>query len=623
MAELSGWFNAADTTTYWRLAAAIRRARTSSNPAVLEKAARAQTELFALVELSRYASGQRLPDTAAYWRASLYKRRARTAAHAPELGVADSVCDRFLELVRRGRPADAPSPDSPLSLTSHGERSLFLPPRRRALFRKVLSCSCCYGARAALGDMATPQRFEHLRREAQKTIDFYAAAVPVLLALEPQASVLHGFGHPGGGALGSQRVGLPATILDNAVSQNGSPNLDDSAKWFAAPANTRVLVNVVHGDALSDAARSKAATSHPSHPLCVANLDTPPCTPVSNVTALNPSRAAHETPAHRCLLSCLARCEEELRTSSRPYFVETTPGGVNAVGRTSSCLVRGIYFAIRTHDAHRIAYSLDAPLILDNRLRQIGCELARSTCAGASRPISPLHPDGTPLKVPCCVGQLKSFYGSGYRGQLHTELCAALEIDRRHITSRSRLNNALPPVIGALLSAQLAVHRLFLAHGVPFISEDEVLADPRLDQWRNGLFRMLRAGDLPPLPIRRCFVICAPRTLQSVVVSSRSEPLIFDIPSISVPTTRLVEAAATQLGLSASQLHFVSDCLNSRSSPALLFYTSFLPDPILQRLLERGGSDMEEIIEPTTSPTATTVAVDGLAAHGRAGEPAK
>ena len=31
---------------------------------------------------------------------------------------------------------------------------------------------------------------------------------------------------------------------------------------------------------------------------------------------------------------------------------------------------------------------------------------------------------------------------------------------------------------------------------------------------------------------------------------------------------------------------------------------------------------MEEIIEPTTSPTATTVAVDGLAAHGRAGEPA-
>jgi len=56
--------------------------------------------------------------------------------------------------------------------------------------------------------MVTPRRFEQLREDAQGVIDFYAEAVPVLLALEPQASVLHGFGHPGGGAQGSQNVGL-------------------------------------------------------------------------------------------------------------------------------------------------------------------------------------------------------------------------------------------------------------------------------------------------------------------------------------------------------------------------------------------------------------------------------
>ncbi|KAL1514927.1 hypothetical protein AB1Y20_004006 [Prymnesium parvum] len=196
--------------------------------------------------------------------------------------------------------------------------------------------------------MSSPQRFDELRKQAQLTVDFYAAAVPVLLALEPQASVLHGFGHPGGGAVGSQSVGLPVTILDNATSPKGSPDLQDSVKWFGSPSNMKVPVNVVHGDALSDAARSAAASKHPSHPLCVANLDTPPCTPVSNVTALNPSRAGPSADVHHCLLSCLARCEEELRVHSRPYFVETTPGGVNSIGRASSCIVRGLDFALRT-----------------------------------------------------------------------------------------------------------------------------------------------------------------------------------------------------------------------------------------------------------------------------------
>ncbi|KAL1495521.1 hypothetical protein AB1Y20_016885 [Prymnesium parvum] len=138
---------------------------------------------------------------------------------------------------------------------------------------------------------------------------------------------------------------------------------------------------------------------------------------------------------------------------------------------------------------------------VDSRLRHIGRQLERSACAGASKPLPSLGPDGVPASVPCCAGQLKSFYGAdGYRGETHAELCAVLEVDRQHITSKTRLNNALPPAIAALLTGQLAAHRLFLQHGVPFISEDEALVDVRLRQWRNGLFASLMLGSLPPLP---------------------------------------------------------------------------------------------------------------------------
>ncbi|KAL1518639.1 hypothetical protein AB1Y20_002927 [Prymnesium parvum] len=40
-------------------------------------------------------------------------------------------------------------------------------------------------------------------------------------------------------------------------------DIKDSLRWFSNPSNTK----------------------HPTHPLSVANLDTPPCTPVSNITA--------------------------------------------------------------------------------------------------------------------------------------------------------------------------------------------------------------------------------------------------------------------------------------------------------------------------------------------------
>ncbi|KAL1528104.1 hypothetical protein AB1Y20_009469 [Prymnesium parvum] len=131
--------------------------------------------------------------------------------------------------------------------------------------------------------MATPRDFARYRAEAQLTIDFYAEAVQVLLALEPTACVLHGFGHPGGGAQGSQNVGMPVVILDNATSAKGRPEIGDSVRWFGLPSNQKVPVHVVYGDAL-------------------IREDTPPCTPVSNMASVNSSRR-DVTSSNHCFLT--------------------------------------------------------------------------------------------------------------------------------------------------------------------------------------------------------------------------------------------------------------------------------------------------------------------------------
>mmetsp|Transcript_15092 Transcript_15092/g.37725 ORF Transcript_15092/g.37725 Transcript_15092/m.37725 type:complete len:219 (-) Transcript_15092:217-873(-) len=179
---------------------------------------------------------------------------------------------------RRGRRATSRTCSSkPISELRYSENSMPLSSKVRIAAEARTSLSFGITIRPAAANMSAPIHLHHTPSERFSGMAMIRPAVPVLLvALEPQASVLHGFGHPGGGALGSQSVGLPATILDNATSPKGSPDLRDSVKWFSAPSNTRVLVNVVHGDALSDAARSAAAAKHPSHPLCIANLDTPP-----------------------------------------------------------------------------------------------------------------------------------------------------------------------------------------------------------------------------------------------------------------------------------------------------------------------------------------------------------
>ncbi|KAL1512366.1 hypothetical protein AB1Y20_005624 [Prymnesium parvum] len=92
-------------------------------------------------------------------------------------------------------------------------------------------------------------------------------------------------------------------------------------------------------------------------------------------------------------------------------------------------------------------------------------------------------------------------------------------------------------------------------------------------------------GSLPPLPIRHCYVVCAPLAAPGRLVTPNGGGLLsFGILRHSRPITQLLSAAATDLGLSPGRLRFVSDALESSDGPSLLFFTDFLPDPVLGRL---------------------------------------
>ena len=112
--------------------------------------------------------------------------------------------------------------------------------------------------------------------------------------------------------------------------------------------------------------------------------------------------------------------------------------------------------------------------------RQGGDRLSQNACAGASKPMKPLHPDHVPLEYSCCDGILASLYNTAYKHYSCAELCRMLGIPEGIIANKSALNDLLPPRLARLIAAQLGWHACCLRLGVPCVSYDDGARDSKL-----------------------------------------------------------------------------------------------------------------------------------------------
>ncbi len=219
----------------------------------------------------------------------------------------------------------------------------------------------------------------------------------------------------------------------------------------------------------------------------------------------------------------------------------------------------------------------------------IGDSLASISCAGRSRALQPLGPEGVPGPV-CCTGQTVTMCGPARDKRGLSAVCGMLGVPLGLVRSWPQLNNLIPIAMGSLVVAQTSMHRLHLQHGVPVISKDATVADARLHTWRTALFEKLRDGDtdmLLHLPVMWARVVIAPLVTPGQLLVQADNTII----SVPVPTKVgksievLVREALLQehpsLATMVSSLRFVGDVMASHGGAnTLLFFTDFVGDDV-------------------------------------------
>ncbi|OUT54053.1 MAG: hypothetical protein CBB71_23335 [Rhodopirellula sp. TMED11] len=441
-----------------------------------------------------------------------------------------------------------------------------------AVYRMVRAVRCKYGALWALGLMATIADFSQQRRNFQRVLEWYMRSVRVVRARFPEATVLLPFCSPGGHAEGCARVDLDGAGIDNAEQ------LSDAVGWFShvsriAYPMRRARITVTRGDALSMAVRDGAVSAHPCGGDHLATVSTPPCGPQSTLQHLLEDAVAARTAAEgNSLLEDIALNESRYRRSRVPWMSETTanpslptPEGVARVA------IASIWAGLRTHDRHWIYCPPLHPLIVDASLSTGGRWLAQHSCTGADKALAGRHPHGAAVVPTCCEGILCACWNAATCKYSLSQVRHMLEVHDRHVTSRQRVNDLLPPPVGSLLAAQVAMHALNLRLAVPCVSFDEALADRVLAVWHDAV---LDGFSLPELPqravaarrgVRWACVLCVPLGGSPpclLLTVGLSVPVVVLDPTDGRPLcTRVVSALAETCGLEVppSRLQFVCD----------------------------------------------------------------
>ena len=557
-ARVVGYMTAAQTLLYWRYANSTR--------------ADAASTFAAFVKTCR-------------WKEGAYDRLM-------ELGIWQN---RFPEPTRRPVPLLSSRGVLRLGNTGDGRRRTTY---AGSFYRQVRLVVCMYGARACLGDMATQSDFDVQERISDIHIEWYELYCDFVQELEPTGCVVTGFANPGSHTWGVVQSGFHAAGLDIAE------HLEDFRKWFydilprrhpTAPSAT-----IRRGDALVASERAAAVTDHPVADKCIASFDTPCCRSYTSLQLNRPKQMIVGAPGRRNadelasarrenLGECIRKRHVDFETASIPYVVETVLGnGRLPLPPDVTCTVfDGLCFGLRTRDTHRFYHPTACPLFIDSALRDGSTRLAAKTCAGASRVTQPRGPDGVPMGSPCCTGQLCSLYNSGYTIHSRAELCKVIGCDPLHITSKPRLNDALPAKMARLATAQIAgMGNASVRFGVPAISFDNARTDARLGAW---LLALLRARK-PIRPVQRVMLVIQPPHFPgNVLVCDEDGPP--RLPCFDIKRGGFVDAVtagfhASYPGITVSRLTFVRDMLDA-DVPTAIFTSGSLADNDAH-LLSRG-----------------------------------
>ena len=445
-------------------------------------------------------------------------------------------------------------------------------------FRVVRQCACWYGMRRVLGRATTEDDRGRAQAHARRAIQWYAAAYAPLVALIPHALFAALFAHPGGHLEALRLLGASVFGVDNAGDMRAAQ------RWFhviaaAAPRTVNLIrrggcATLHAGDALrpsdvADAARSHAQQHMGGKMAVVAHFDTPPCTPYGPLAKMHLPRSRRLVHHQACLSTVVAQRVHDYGLSGEVFLIETVShGGHYVSGDASVVFVSGHQVGLETRDDHAFITPLDRPFIVDESLRRQGVQIRAGSCAGA-RPVSALHPCGTPVQNPwsrpCCEGDGLSLYGSGVRAASLSRICAVIGLSEKHLVSKDHAADVLPVMLAMWGGAQLINQALSRCTGFPIISFDSAEADDLIREWRDGVFdEVSRAARMPTgFPLRQAIVVVFPPAGQGLTVVTTGGRLIRvqlpvdGVDLVSTVAARL-ERSFPDLGVLPRNLRFVT-----------------------------------------------------------------
>ncbi|MDC0525469.1 AAA domain-containing protein [bacterium] len=484
--------------------------------------------------------------------------------------------------------------------------------------------------------MATEADFQFYRRSVAAVTSWYQQHASAVQTYVDSALFVLRFFAPGGHAEGVRQIGYNAVGIDNSES------LDDPQRWFETmvpelfPGSPIITVN--RGNALKANVVEAAVRAHPTHHTVVASYDSPECDPYSLIANVGGKTRVGGAPARRGadglgtgrenLSETVYKRQAEYEAHQIAYLIENAGNAAFGPPAGVGCTIfSGIMCGLRTHDRHKFYHPAELPLLVDAPLREAGRWLDARTCAGASRSLPPRHAHGSPVKPFCCPGQVASLVGNGYFAYSREALCKILGIHPRHVTTKPRMNDLLPPPMAKHSAAVLSlwVAQIFLH--VPAFSYDQVFGDHRLALWtalvlrRGGsrAFPHLARGEL------QIVLVAMPANVPDTVLVEDRVGSVACVPVFRVRNRglilELIASACSQRynnsGVMAHGLTFVCDFLDV-DPPTLVFATdSFLCNdahhlvrrPLDERgVLVDGGGEPRGAVVTTTPDIAIAIA---------------
>jgi hypothetical protein len=194
-------------------------------------------------------------------------------------------------------------------------------------------------------------------------------------------------------------------------------------------------------------------------------LASPPCQPYSTADKQGATRAKRMIPLMRGYLESLGGL----------YAIENVKGAAKEM-LPHAVLLYGSFFGLGV-DRPRF-FEANFPVIVDEYLRGPGLALRLRSCLGPRRKWRRLDPFGRPEPLDCCRGNLYPIQGSHPAGFTAAEGALAMGVDVTHM-SFERLSQAIPPVYAQLVFALACMEACRTEFGVPAISFDARLRDPR------------------------------------------------------------------------------------------------------------------------------------------------